>query len=297
VIGDFDVLRAVIPAARQRGMKVYPYLFETGLADRPLGSPGFAQVSEVDGLGRMAYRPCLFNPHYKTWIFSVVEDLCQSLDIDGILWGLERQGPLMNMLETGGVPACFCEHCRGVAASSGIDLERARLGYLAVYRYLEAVTSGDVPADGYFVSFLRIVLNYPELLQWEKCWVDGHKQFQKEMYGLVKFLDPSKQVGLGLWYRITTTNPYLRAQYDYSEFRDSCDWVKPILYHVPTGARLARWLTGLQATILADAAAGDWLQGLYRVMQHDQPPLPELPGTGFSADYVPAGRGCTRPSG
>jgi hypothetical protein len=286
VIGDFDVLRAVIPAARERDMKVYPYLFETGVADRPRGSPGFVQVSEVDGLGRKAHRPCLFNPDYKTWIFSVVEDLCQSLDIDGILWGLERQGPLMNTLETGAVPACFCEHCHRVAASSGIDMERARSGYMALYQYLQAVTGGDVPADGYFVSFLRIILNYPELLQWEKRWVDEHKRFQKEMYGLVKFLDPSKQVGLGLWYRITTTNPYLRAQYEYSEFIDSCDWVKPILYHVPTGARLARWLTGLQATILADSAAGDWLKGLYRIMQHDEAPFNELPEAGFSADYV-----------
>jgi hypothetical protein len=285
LFAGFDVMEAVVPVARQRGMAVYPYLFETGIPDRPVSVPNFGRVVEVDAYGRTAARPCVHNPDYKTWIMAVVEDLCRSFDIEGILWGIERQGPLMSMLE-GGVPTCFCEHCQSRAARQGIDAGRAREGYQKLHGYLLGLRAGESPRDGYLVSFLRLILQYPEVLQWEKLWLDGHKAFYREIYGLVKFLDPAKEVGLSIWYRITTTNPYLRAQYDYTELKGVCDWVKPILYNVPSGARFALLMQHLTATILKDAAGDAWAAGLQKILQHDEAPLHELPSRGFSAEYV-----------
>jgi hypothetical protein len=285
LFAGFDVLGAVVPAAKARDMRVYPYFFETDVEDRPANVPNFAQLVEVDVYGRKAARPCLFNPHYKAWMLAAIEDVCRSYDVDGILWGVERQGPLMSMLE-GAVPACFCEHCHGRGYQQGIDVPRAREGYLKVHQYLAAAQAGAEPRDGYFVSFLRILLSYPEIFLWEKLWLNGHTAFYKEVYGLVKFIDTSKEVGLGLWYRITTTNPYLRAQYDYADLKGTCDWIKPILYHVPAGARFANWMRGLQRTILKDAEAGAWIQAMYGLLHHDEGPLDELPGRGFSPGYV-----------
>ena len=285
LFAGFDTLRDVVPAARARGLKVYPYFFETGLSDRPAQVPNFIHAVEVDAYGRRAARPCVHNPHYKAWMFSVVEDVCQNFDVAGILWGYERQGPLMNVLQ-GEVPACFCEHCGRQARQQNIDAERAREGYIAIHRYLQAVKAGEKPPDGYFVTFLRLLLNYPEVLQWEKMWLEGHKAFSREMYGLVKFLDSAKEVGLGIWYRITTTNPYLRAQYDYRELVGMCDWVKPILYHVPAGIRFNKWTKTLQETILKDVSPEEAAGGLLKLLHHDEAPLNQLPETGFSADYV-----------
>lgn len=280
-----DILGAVGEAAQRRGMSLYPYFFETSDWDRPVGVPNFAQLAEVDSYGRRGARPCLFNPDYKAWISSVIEDVCRNYPVDGILWGLERQGPLMSMLE-GSVPACFCEHCQVQGERRGIDIDRARAGYLEAHKYILSAIAGTQYRDGYFVSFLRILLNYPEILQWEKLWVDGHKAFYKELYGLLKFLDPAKQFGLGVWYRITTTNAYLRAQYDYEEFIGTCDWVKPILYHVPAGPRFGMWMRYLQGTILKDGGVDEWVDPMYRLLHHREGSLEEVAAHGFSAEYV-----------
>jgi hypothetical protein len=285
VFEGFDVLGAVVPAAKAREMRVYPYFFETDVEDRPANVPSFARLVEVDAYGRRSSRPCLFNPHYKAWMMAAIEDVCRSYEVDGILWGVERQGPLMAMLE-GAVPACFCEHCQARGYQQGIDVPRAREGYVKVHRYLLGVQAGAEPRDGYFVSFLRILLDYPEIFLWEKLWLSGHTSFYKEVYGLVKFIDAGKEVGLGLWYRITTTNPYLRAQYDYADLKGTCDWIKPILYHVPSGARFANWMRGLQSTVLKDASAGAWIDAMYGLLHHDEGPFDSLPERGFSPGYV-----------
>ena len=290
IFEGFDTLRDVIPAAKKRGMKVYPYLFETVRSDRPVNVPNFAQVVEVDAHGRLAPWPCFYNPAFKAWMFSVIEDLCQSYDIDGILWGVERQGPLTNLVgygPSGEVPTCFCAHCREEGYRRGIDVERAREGYIKIAKHFNSVEAGEKPRDGYFVSFLRILLNYTEVLQWEKLWLDGQKALCREIYGLVKFLDPEKEVGLGLWQWITTYNPYLRAQWDYSELRGICDWVKPVLYNVPAGVRFREWFVDrFQATVLKDATVEECINGLYKILNLDEAPPEELSARGFSPEYV-----------
>ena len=65
-----------------------------------------------------------------------------------------------------------------------------------------------------------------------------------------------------------------------------CDWVKPILYHIPAGARYSKWIHELQRTIFKDTTADAWASGLNRVLQHDESPLDTLPETGFAPDYV-----------
>jgi len=301
----FDALGDVIPAAKARGMKVYPYYCETPESDiRHTNVANAVQLVEVDALGRKSSRPCNNNPHYRNWMFAVVEDWCQSYDIDGIMWGIERQGGLKSML-AGDTPICFCEHCLRKGACLGIDGERARRGYLGVYRYLQGLRRGEKPADGFFVTFLRILLNYPEIFHWEKMWLESHRQLHRELAGLVKFLDPAKEVGFSIWQVINTFSPYLRAQYDYEEFIDYADWLKPIVYHVPAGIRFNKYIhtfqPGLfhredgaehgdagQAAILREFAPQDALDVFYNLLQLDEAPLEDLPVSGLSADYVRA---------
>ena len=156
----------------------------------------------------------------------MIEDLCRNFEIDGILWGLERQGGRSRPSRRTYDPACFCDFCVDAGSQLGIDVARARGGYSHLVTYFADIVGGGEPRDGYFVSFLRILLRFPEILQWEKMWADAHKAFAKDIYGIIKFLDEDREMGLGVWYRITTTNPYLRAQYDYEEFIGACDWIK-----------------------------------------------------------------------
>jgi hypothetical protein len=300
----FDTLGDVIPAAKKRGMKVFPYYCETPeAAIRHNNVPGAAQVVEVDIFGRKTSWPCNNNPQYRAWVFSFIEDWCHH-EIDGILWGIERQSGLKQML-AGESANCFCKYCLAKGAQLNIDAERAREGYKELHTYLTKLRAGFQPRDGHFVSFLRILLKYPEVLQWEKLWLESHRELHRELAGLVKFLDPAKRVGFGIWQVINTFSPYLRAQYDYEEFRQYADWLKPIVYNVPAGIRFTRYVRSFQpglfhradeaaeeylhegqATILEDFSRQETLDLFYRLLHLDEAPDAELAETGLSPEYV-----------
>jgi hypothetical protein len=282
----FNALGDVTAAARKRGIKIYPYYCETAHATpRALWQPGFSRVLEIDAFGRKAARPCLRNPDYLAWWFGVIENWFNEYDLDGIMWGIERQGPLQAMLENE-QPTCFCVHCREEAARRNIDAARAAEGYRVMSAFFDEARAGVKGLDGYFIRFLRILFDYPEVLQWEKMWVDAHKGLYREIYGQVKFYGSQYEVGLGVWQMIDTFNPFLRAQHDPAEYRLYADWLKPVLYNVPAGARFQAFVQRLCTTILRDASPEEWTPILYRILGLDEAPYEELPMTGFRPEYV-----------
>ena len=250
----FDTLADVIPAARKRGIDVYTYYCETSSsAIRSIWQPGFQHFLDRDHRGRMATRPSLLNPDYKAFWHSVFADWLNNHDLRGIMWGIERQSPLMDIFR-GDSSTGFDEYYVAEARARNIDIERAISGYCAIDDLLGRVRGGDRPKDGVFVLLLRQLLRYPEVLLWEKMWLESHHAFYRELYGLVKFYDPSYEFGIGIWQVINTYNPYLRAQYDQSEYAPYADWFKPVLYHTPAGARFAEFAASWGAGILADAS-------------------------------------------
>ncbi len=65
----------------------------------------------------------------------MAENWARAYDIDGIMWGSERQGAFSNMLGAshgraeGGHVTCFCQYCVAKAKERGIDPDRARQGF------------------------------------------------------------------------------------------------------------------------------------------------------------------------
>ena len=120
----FDTLADVIPAAKARGMKVYTYYCETSSSGiRPIWQPGFHHFLDKDHWGRTATRPSLLNPHYRTWWRSVIDDWFSNHALDGMLWGIERQSPLMDIFRADsstGFDAYFVAEGR----ARGIDPQR-----------------------------------------------------------------------------------------------------------------------------------------------------------------------------
>jgi len=280
-----DFLELILPETRKRGMKVYPYYCETAGKDpRPLWVPNIVHVLELDVWGRTASRVCVNNPDYRAWQISYYEDLLRSYPVDGICWGIERRSPLFNMAE-GDVATCFCPHCRRLAHEAGIDVERARQGYLAFEEYFDRARSGVAP-DGFFVEFLRLLFAHPDVVRWEKFWVDSHQGLYHQIYGTVKFLAPEKEVGIHVWQLIDTFHPFLRAQYDLSHLKRCADWVKPVLYNDAAGYRFNRIVASFTKTFLGDFTPAEATTFLYRILQLDEAPWDELPRTGFGAAYV-----------
>ena len=282
----FDALADVSVEARRRGMKVYPYYCETAHASiRPLWQPGFANVLEIDCFGRRASRPCLRNPSYRSWWAGVIDNWLSEYDLDGVMWGIEREGPTANLL-AGESATCFCDYCREEGHRRGVDSIRAAEGYRCMSAFLEAARRGERPLDGYLIGFLRILSIYPEIAQWETVWLDGHKSLYRSIAGQVKFHGDRYEVGLGIWQMIDTFNPWLRAQHDPEEYRGYADWIKPVLYNIPGGQRFKKYLEGLCSTVLRDASPAEWAPILYKVLGLDEAPFAELTQRGFSPEYV-----------
>lgn len=129
-------------------------------------------------------------------------------------------------------------------------------------------------------------MTFPEILAYEKLWRESHSEMHREIYGLVKWLDPNLKVGMHVWQVTNTYSPLLKAQYPYGEMVHYADFLKPVVYHTPAGSRFAKYLGTLQQTIFKDGDPETNLRFMYGLLGLDEAPLAELPRAGFGAEYV-----------
>ena len=287
--GDFDVLEAVIPSARKRGMKVVCWFEDVWGGPEKVRNVGQAQEKTFGGGN--AGTLCFNNPNYRNWLLGTVEDYSRSHDIDGIMWGSERQGAFANALVSnvarGGVSrtTCFCQHCEAKARSRGLDPGRARAGFQALDAFLAAGRQKR-PVDGYYVGLWRLMMRYPELLGWEMLWHDSLRETYAALYQKVKSIKPSIGVGWHIWHN-NSFNPIYRAQQDLAEISHYSDFLKMVMYHNCAGERMANYIRSVDATMYADVPEQELLDFHYRVMNyHGEGKLADIPQTGFSANYV-----------
>src|SRR5580693_8112522 len=111
--GDYDVLEAVLPSARKRGMKTMCWFEDVFRKDLE----NIQQLEEKELSGDSAVTLCFNNPNYRNWLKGMAENWARLYDVDGIMWGSERQGAFSNMLGAshgraeGGHVTCFCQFC------------------------------------------------------------------------------------------------------------------------------------------------------------------------------------------
>lgn len=286
--GDLDIMAEVIPAAKRRGMKTYCWIEESSGHAQARTIPNYVQVLEQDARGRKGKRPCFNHPNYRNWHLGLVEDYIKSYDVDGVAWCSERQGPLGNLLGGPWATAevtCFCEHCRTRARERDINVERARQGYVAFQEFIAKARQDVRPVDGYFVTFWRLLLTYPELLAWESLWHDGQRQFFRELYGAVKAIKPEVQVGWHVFH-LNSFSPFYRATQDLAEMSHYSDFIKLVAYNNCAGPRFNNYMQNLHSTIFRDAKPEEGLQLIYRFLGIEEGSLEEIPTKGWSADYV-----------
>ena len=283
--GNFDVLGDVIPAARSRGMKTICWYEDVFSRD----IEGIDRLQEVTLSGRKASTLCFHNPQVQAFWNALTEDFVRSYPLDGIMWGSERQGPFDNAIrgahDTGRDPmevTCFCEFCRQEAKSRGIDVQRAVEGYTKLAAVVRAASR---PSDGYFVSYWRLLVQYPEILAWEKLWNDGLQATYDRLYKLAKSIRPDIGVGWHIWHN-NSFSPFYRAEQDYAEFRRYSDFLKVVMYNNCGGPRLASYVKGVSHTILGDFAPDAVLAWTYGAQNYSGPALDELPQRGLPAEYV-----------
>ena len=282
----YDVLADVLPAARRRRMRLYCWFEDVFRQD----IPGFDQAAEIDLHGKRTGLACHRNPNTRNFWLGLAEDYLRSYDVDGLMWGSERQGPLDNALAAshgggGSGVACFCPHCLDAARQTGIDTDRAREGYLALERWAAALRAGQRPADGAFVTFWRLLVKYPELLAWERLWNEGLNDTYRDLYRLAKSIAPDKGIGWHVWHN-NSFSPFYRAEQDYGDFAKYSDFLKVVMYNNCGGPRLAQYVRNAHATLFADLTPDQVLEFTYGVQQYRERPLDRIAAEGLSADYV-----------
>ncbi|HET8666948.1 MAG TPA: hypothetical protein VFM10_03145 [Terriglobales bacterium] len=288
-VGDFDVLEAVLPSARKRGLRTICW-FEDVFADTV---PNVDQVREKQLSGKTADTNCLNNPNYRQWLLGMVENWARSYDIDGIMWGSERQGAFANALETTHdtppIPpmevTCFCQFCRARAKKNGIDSERAIRGFTELARFVEASRRSQRPPAGYYVTLWRLMLKYPELLAWEMLWTQSLRDTYGAIYAKVKEIKPSLQVGWHIWHN-NSFNPIYRAEQDLPAIAPCSDFLKIAIYNNVGGERLAEYIENAQSSLYGDLSKDELLDFHYRVLNYREKSLQEIPFSGLSSDYV-----------
>ena len=285
---DLDLLETVLPAARERGMKAYAWMEESGSARELRTYPNFAKLLEVDAWSRPGLRPCFNNPDYRNWHLGFVEDYVRSYDLDGLAWCSERPGPLNLVLQGPaqvGDVGCFCPHCKAIGRDRGIDVARAQEGFRALVDWNARIGAGERPADGAFVTFWRILLTYPEVLAWQTLWTESQRQIYRDIYGVAKACVPDIEVGWHVYHNISFS-PFYRADQDYEEMAKFSDFIKVVIYNNCAGPRFHTWVQNICRALFADADPDDVYPLMMKLLQLDEGAYEKLPQSGFSAEYV-----------
>ncbi len=287
--GDFDVLAAVLPHAKSRGMKTFCWYEDVFRRDLE----GIDRLQEVTLSGKKAGTLCFHNPEVQAFWQALTEDYLRSYPIDGLMWGSERQGPFGNSLRSSHGSAesnplevaCFCDFCKQEAKSRGLDVHRAIEGYTRLASLVRESRGGSRPPDGYFVSYWRLLIKYPEILAWEKLWNDGQQSTYANIYQLSKSIRREVMVGWHIWHN-NSFSPFYRAEQDYAEFRKYSDFLKVVMYNNCGGPRLAGYVNAISKTILGDFSPEEALDLTYKMQNYKEASLNELPRQGLSANYV-----------
>ena len=296
-VRELDVFARLIPAARKRGMKTFCWVSQTHSTTDHAANPLDDLFWERDINGKVAgghpAGPCPNNPNYRNFVLGLFEDYARSYDIDGVLWGVEQQGPVSNALGafhdgTGSDPGrvtCFCEFCAAKGKRQGIDVERVKTGFRELEQYVRAGRAGKRPIDGYYVTFWRILLRHPEILQWQRLWTESTHDIHRGIFKTVKSVNPRLQAGWHIWHNISF-NPLFRAEEDYREMAQYSDYIKPVLYFNSAGARMKSYIHGMSQNVYGDLSNQESLQFEYDVMNYKEGPYDQIAETGFTADYV-----------
>ena len=287
--GTLDILAEVLPATRKRGMKVICWLEDVFRADLP----NIEKLQERDLYGRHAETLCVNNPEYRYFLTGLVEDYTRSYDIDGLMWGSERQGALGDSLGAThdtppvdpGEVTCFCEFCRAKAKQRGINFERTREGFLELEKFVRASRTGKRPVDGYYVQFWRLLLRYPELAAWEMLWTDSLRETYAAIYKAVKTAKQSIPVGWHIWHN-NSFNPIYRAEQDLHELSNYSDFIKVVMYNNCGGERMALYADNIGSTLYGDLSKQAIIDLNYGLMNFKERSYDQIPHTGLSSDYV-----------
>ena len=289
--GDYDVLEAVLPEARKRGMKTICWFEDVWNAV----CPNIAQAQEKHFDGSNATTLCFNNPNYRNWLLgdggglcALVRDRRHHVGVGAA--GRVRQRAGRESRRQGGAsraPPASASSARARRRARGIDPARARAGFQALGGFVQAARQGKRPVDGYYVTLWRLILRHPELLAWEMLWTDSLRETYAAMHSKVKSIKPAVGVGWHIWHN-NSFNPIYRAEQDLSgadavlrlsEDGDVSQLRRRAHGRATSAASAAPCMATCRSRSCSTSTIACWIT-------QQEKPLAEIPKSGLSADYV-----------
>jgi hypothetical protein len=131
------------------------------------------------------------------------------------------------------------------------------------------------------------MVEYPEVLAWEKLWIDGKYGTYKDIHNTAKSVRSGLQVGFHIWHT-ASFSPFFRAEQDFAQFTKYADYLKPVLYNNSAGPRYATYTKRMESAIFHDLTPEQpfemnnaWLNYENMGMKLDK-----LSKNGFPVEYV-----------
>jgi hypothetical protein len=284
-----DVIRDVAPKAKARGMDFFGWDYNNAFPSM-MRWRNYSKVAEIDVYGKPTTSACFNHPEYRAHLVGKVRATLEPHAdlVAGFMWGCERMGPLDNLIggifATSGI-SCFCPFCLSKGKARGIAVDRARAGYMKLNEYFEAASRHARPADGFFVTFMRILLEFPEVLAWHALWTDSYHEVRSELYTAAKAIAPQKPFGFHMMQNITFS-PFYSAIDDYAKVSAYADFLKVACYNNAGGPRMSRFIQQLCNTVFADASPAELAPVYYKMMGYEQDTPDNIRINGLSPDYV-----------
>lgn len=287
---DRDVIDDLAAAAKSRNMKVYGRILEPYVITGAI--PGFEAFAEVDANGNPGKNVCFNHPGYIAYWQYVTDELIRTHpDMDGFKFGQERGGPILSSMGKESPASCFCKYCVQEAKKRSIDIDKARKGIIAIQEFGNKINQGEKPVDGNFVSFLRVLFTYPEVLAWEQFWMDSREAQRIRLYRQIKKINEKVQVGWHIDHGMTW-DLITRATWDYSKMGSYSDWLSVAVYFDSMGRRSLGHYNKNYRDILFGDASDRYSYPMYLSMLGYDPDVEpslkqhENKDTSFSSDYV-----------
>ncbi len=283
-----DILKMVIPKAKERGMKVFIELMEPFFNYAGHGSatgvdiPNLVQCMEIDIFGRIGSSPSTSNRDYRNWILSMIEDQVANYDIDGVMWCNERYSPLDQLFQ-GNAPGDFSSQFIIEAKQNNLNITKVKDSLKYMYDFFQEVINGKVFVDGNLIEFFRLLFDKPEILEWEKFWLERNKDLDKEIYGLVKWVNSNLSFGLNVWNR-NHFNFIRKVQWPWKEQTNYSDWVKPITYQHQSGEIFHREIDIFGKTIFNNLSKDQLISVFAKILDINESNLDNLVQRGLDPD-------------
>ena len=179
-----------------------------------------------------------------------------------------------------------CEHHRRAAKAAGIDFDRAREGFLKLDGFVKQALADQRPTDGYFVEFWRLLVEYPELMAWDRLFDTAKHQVVEEVKDAVKAVRRELQVGFHIEH-VNSFTPIFRATRSYPDLAARADFLKVVVYNNCGGERYANFIRNVGSTVFRDVPRDELLRFNNHLLNYTKEAgLDELATAGLSPDYV-----------